>query len=82
MSSNRTEYRVVCALHGTDPWHRAHAYKASERVAKTGRSRDDYLTRLNADPIMDRPGNRGCVPWRLEAREIGPWQSVAQDVVA
>lgn len=69
----KVEWRLVCNAADSDPLHRAHVYSASPRVTADLEAREEFLRSRDNDGSMAMPGNFGCVPWRLECREVGDW---------
>lgn len=69
MKGGKFEYRVRCDRYGA-PGHEGHAYGKS---CATGQDLAGRVLDADEDPVMGRPGNRGCSPWHGEMRFISPW---------
>lgn len=67
-------YRLVCASAG-QPGHRIHSYDASATKCATEEGRRTLEAARDSDPVMQLMGNRGCVPWRVEAQFVSEWST-------
>lgn len=73
----KTEFRLVCAKQGIDEGHKAHAYlKPQDRVQQA--LIDANHNSDTAGVGTGRVGDyyTGEAPWRIQSREIGPWEEV------
>lgn len=67
----KVEYRICCAAFGLDATHREHAYSKGDREKAEKAAAKNNVDPVLLDPV---PAHRGCLPYRVEARVVTPWE--------